>query len=192
VVVARRVAVAGWQWCHSKEEISTVRMVSVREWQWQYWPGYGCGLICANTIKSKWQWQCQNGVVVARRVAVAGWQWDRSKEEIKTVRVVSVRVWQCQYWPILATATHRHPAPRTPPPRPRRPGPPATGPARAAASRGRRSCFGGRRWHGEWQWLGGSGTNRRSGSRRFEWYRLERGSGSIEGDISSGSGSGKM
>jgi hypothetical protein len=34
--------------------------------------------------------------------------------------------------------------------------------------------------HGEWQWLGGSGTNRRSRSRRFEWYKLESGSDSID------------
>jgi hypothetical protein len=31
------VAVAGWQWDQSTEEISAVRMVCVREWQWQYW-----------------------------------------------------------------------------------------------------------------------------------------------------------
>jgi hypothetical protein len=34
-------------------------------------------------------------------------------------------------------------------------------------------------WRGEWQWLGGSGINRRGRSMRFEWYRLESGSGSI-------------
>jgi hypothetical protein len=30
--VASRVAVAGWQWCHSTEESKAVRMVPVREW----------------------------------------------------------------------------------------------------------------------------------------------------------------
>jgi hypothetical protein len=35
-----RVAVAGWQWHHSTEEIGAVRMVVVWEWQWQYWPRY--------------------------------------------------------------------------------------------------------------------------------------------------------
>ena len=33
------------------------------------------------------------------------------------------------------------------------------------------------------QWLGGSGVNRKRGSRRFEWYQLQRGSGSIGGDM---------
>jgi hypothetical protein len=32
-----------------------------------------------------------------RGVAVAGWEWDQSKEEIKAVRMVSVRTWQWQY-----------------------------------------------------------------------------------------------
>jgi hypothetical protein len=34
-------------------------------------------------------------------------------------------------------------------------------------------------WNGEWQWQGGSGTNRFARSVRFEWWWLERGSGSI-------------
>jgi hypothetical protein len=34
-------------------------------------------------------------------------------------------------------------------------------------------------WHGEWQWLGGSGTNRQRRSVRFEWWWLECGSDSI-------------
>jgi hypothetical protein len=38
-------------------------------------------------------------------------------------------------------------------------------------------------WHGEWQWLGGSGTNRNIRSARFQWYQLERGSGSIGRDM---------
>jgi hypothetical protein len=37
VAVAERVAVAGWQWWQSKEEITAVRMIPVRVWQWQYW-----------------------------------------------------------------------------------------------------------------------------------------------------------
>jgi hypothetical protein len=40
VAVARGVAVVGWQWYQSTEEISAVRMVVVRVWQWQYWPSY--------------------------------------------------------------------------------------------------------------------------------------------------------
>jgi hypothetical protein len=37
-----------------------------------------------------------------------------------------------------------------------------------------------RLWRGNgWQWLRGSGVIRKRGSGRFEWYRLERGSGSI-------------
>jgi hypothetical protein len=34
-------------------------------------------------------------------------------------------------------------------------------------------------WRKEWQWLGGSGTVGKRRSGRFEWYRLECGSGSI-------------
>jgi hypothetical protein len=37
------VAVAGWQWYQSKEEIGAVRMMFNRAWQWQYWPRYGDG-----------------------------------------------------------------------------------------------------------------------------------------------------
>jgi hypothetical protein len=29
---------------------------------------------------------------------VAGWEWERWKEEIRAVRMVVVRVWQWQYW----------------------------------------------------------------------------------------------
>jgi hypothetical protein len=36
---------------------------------------------------------------VAQRVAVVMWQWYRSKEEIRAVRLVPVRMWQWQYWP---------------------------------------------------------------------------------------------
>jgi hypothetical protein len=36
-----------------------------------------------------------------------------------------------------------------------------------------------RQFDREWQWLGKSGTVRRSRSRRFEWWWLEGGSGSI-------------
>jgi hypothetical protein len=55
------VAVAGWQWWQSKEDIKAVRMVPVRKWQWQYWPRY-CG--CNVTMKKwqKWQvWQRRGG-----------------------------------------------------------------------------------------------------------------------------------
>jgi hypothetical protein len=38
--VGRGVAVAGWQWCHSKEQIRAVRMIVDRRWQWQYWQRY--------------------------------------------------------------------------------------------------------------------------------------------------------
>jgi hypothetical protein len=37
--------------------------------------------------------------------------------------------------------------------------------------------------NGEWRWLGGSGINRKRRSVRFEWYKLECGSGSIGGDM---------
>jgi hypothetical protein len=40
----------------------------------------------------------KEGVAVAWGVAVAGWQWWQSKEEIKAVRMVPVKKWQCQYW----------------------------------------------------------------------------------------------
>jgi hypothetical protein len=41
-------------------------------------------------------------------------------------------------------------------------------------------------WRGqEWQWQGGSGTSRKRRSVRFEWYRLESGSGSIGRDMDS-------
>jgi hypothetical protein len=35
-VVKWGVAVDGWEWCQSIEEIKAVRLVVVREWQWQY------------------------------------------------------------------------------------------------------------------------------------------------------------
>jgi 3-hydroxy-3-methylglutaryl CoA synthase len=37
------------------------------------------------------------GCVAGWGVAVAGWQWDRWKEEVKAVRMVVVRAWQWQY-----------------------------------------------------------------------------------------------
>jgi hypothetical protein len=36
------VAVAGWEWCHSTQRISAVRMVLGRDWEWQWW----------------WHWRC--------------------------------------------------------------------------------------------------------------------------------------
>jgi hypothetical protein len=41
------------------------------------------------------------------------------------------------------------------------------------------SMVGTGQWHREWQWQGGSGVIRQRRSRRFEWYRLQFGSGSI-------------
>jgi hypothetical protein len=40
--------------------------------------------------------------------------------------------------------------------------------------------LGGWRWDGEWQWQFDSGVVGQRRSRRFEWWWLERGSGSIE------------
>jgi hypothetical protein len=37
----------------------------------------------------------------------------------------------------------------------------------------------GKWWKNGWQWLGGSGTSRCSGARRFEWWWWQYGSGSI-------------
>jgi hypothetical protein len=36
--VAQGVAVARWEWYRWIRQVSAVRMVQVREWQWQYWP----------------------------------------------------------------------------------------------------------------------------------------------------------
>jgi hypothetical protein len=47
-------------------------------------------------------------------------------------------------------------------------------------------------WRNRWQWLGGSGGNRKRRSRRFEWYQLEFMSGSIDGDRASPDKSSKI
>jgi hypothetical protein len=90
--------VAGWQWDQSTEEISAVRMVPDRAWQWQYWQSCG-GLKKYWFIGSGWVAVAGSvRVAVARRVAVAGWQWYRWKEEVSAVRMVVVRAWQWHYW----------------------------------------------------------------------------------------------
>jgi hypothetical protein len=51
------------------------------------------------------------------------------------------------------------------------------------------------RFNEEWQWQGGSCVIRKRRSRRFKWYQIECGSGSIGRDMivgGSGSGSGRV
>jgi hypothetical protein len=70
-------------------------------WQWQYWR-------CCGGLKRKLEkklkkiavagWQSTFAWRAAYQVAVAGWQWYRSTEEVKAVRMVLDRGWQWQYW----------------------------------------------------------------------------------------------
>jgi hypothetical protein len=101
---------------------------------------------------------------VAWGVAVAGWQWDHSIEEITAVRMVPVRVWQWQYWQSCGDLKQ------------------------AKMEWIKKSGDDGSgakimQWHGEWQWQGGSGTNPFARTARFEWYQKECGSGSIGSEI---------
>jgi hypothetical protein len=41
VPIIAGLVVSGWQWYRWIEENKAVRMVPVREWQWQYWQRYG-------------------------------------------------------------------------------------------------------------------------------------------------------
>jgi hypothetical protein len=50
------VAVAGCSWHHWIEEIKAVRMVPVREWQWQYWQS--CGGLKIKEVNGKKVWHC--------------------------------------------------------------------------------------------------------------------------------------
>jgi hypothetical protein len=81
IAVIKRVAVAGWQWCQSKEEIKAVRMVPVKRWQWHYWQWW------VAVESGRWQVAvCGSFTMsVIHRVAVAGWQWYHSKEKINAV-----------------------------------------------------------------------------------------------------------
>jgi hypothetical protein len=99
--VAWRVAVVGWGWDRSMEGIKAVRMVLVWQWQWQYWGRYdGWEKWQEKRVEKKnYGKSWMNGMGVAWRVTVVGWQWCQSIEQIKAVRMVLVWQWQWQYWP---------------------------------------------------------------------------------------------
>jgi hypothetical protein len=106
---------------------------------------------------------------VARGVAVAGWQWYQSIREVKAVRMVVVRKWQWQYWRSCDISPPKN-----------------QGKCFFFLQIGQYGVvFGVWQWLGEWQWQGGSGTNRFARSRRFEWCNFQRGSGSIGGVVTS-------
>jgi hypothetical protein len=50
--VTYQVAVAGWHWYQSIEEIGAVRMVLDRGWQWQYWLRWRTNYQCLSHIPS--------------------------------------------------------------------------------------------------------------------------------------------
>jgi hypothetical protein len=93
--------VAGCSWCQSTEEVRAVRMVPVGEWQWQYWQS--CGGSKKQEEKEKkiffFGYGSGNEQGVGQGVAVVGWQWMQSTEDVRAVRMVPVGEWKWQYWP---------------------------------------------------------------------------------------------
>jgi hypothetical protein len=84
-------------------------MVPNKTWQWQYWQRYGRAKLGVEFfLKNVDEWVIDGRDTVAvRRVAVAGWEWCRWKEEIRAVRMVPNMTWQWQYWPRYGRAKVR-------------------------------------------------------------------------------------
>jgi hypothetical protein len=94
-------------------------------------------------------------IVLAREMAVTGWQWYQSKAQISAVQMV-VKWYRLElYWPSYGCLDCDVKK---------------IGRVRVRGVQGRQGGTGGWLWGGEWQWLGGSNTNREIRSVRSFWW----------------------